>query len=236
MRYKKNNVKLKAVNIQWDEDDRVNSDVELPKEIVIPFGMTDIEEISDYITATTGYLHYGFGLETYVVPAESQETAKPYYMRLHYAWETNADNDVFHAFEATDPNFVCNTEDMKEKMRVSLDPNSESRWGVNSMLIDIPQSIVERIQAEAIEKCFKDISAFELCRMLREKEGVVAVQMWQEEDIRNAFETELDISEPDPELVSIVSSRVQDNLEDCSDNWEKIYATLNEVMEDNEND
>lgn len=236
MRYKENNVKLKAVNIRWAEDDRVNSDVELPKEIVIPFGMTDIEEISDYIIATTGYYHYGFVLETNVVPAEPRKSAKLHCMRLHYAWELNTDNGVFHAFETTDPDINYDADEMKEKMQEDLEPSEGSEWGYRSMLVDIPKSVIARIQAEAIEKCFKDISAFDLYRMLRKKEGVVAVQMWQEEDIRNAIETELGISEPDSEMVSIVANRVQDNLEDCSNNWDKIYATLHEVMEDFEND
>ena len=52
---------IKAVNIEWDvdfEEDLAN----LPSEIDIPSGMTDEEEISDYLTNVTGYCHKGFAL------------------------------------------------------------------------------------------------------------------------------------------------------------------------------
>lgn len=53
--------KVKATNIIWDVDDE-DGDVDLPREIDIPIGMTDEEEISDYISDVTGYCHKGFDL------------------------------------------------------------------------------------------------------------------------------------------------------------------------------
>ena len=50
---------MKAVNIIWDTD---GENIALPTEIDIPNGMTDGEEISDYITDETGFCHYGFEL------------------------------------------------------------------------------------------------------------------------------------------------------------------------------
>lgn len=53
---------MKAVNIIWDVDSK--DDLEfLPQEINIPDGMTDEDEISDYLSDTTGYCHKGFELE-----------------------------------------------------------------------------------------------------------------------------------------------------------------------------
>lgn len=53
---------MKAVSIMWDVD--YEEDLELlPKEIEIPDGMTDEDEISDYLSDTTGYCHTGFCLE-----------------------------------------------------------------------------------------------------------------------------------------------------------------------------
>ena len=52
-----------AFNIQWD----VDSPEELhglPDEIEIPDGMEDEDQISDYITETTGFCHSGFELDT----------------------------------------------------------------------------------------------------------------------------------------------------------------------------
>lgn len=52
---------MKAINIIWDVD--FEEDLEnLPTEIEIPEGMTDKEEISEYITDTIEYCHKGFEL------------------------------------------------------------------------------------------------------------------------------------------------------------------------------
>lgn len=55
---------MKAINIVWDIDDM--ADVILPNEIEIPVGMTDEENISDYITNETGFCHYEFELVNYL--------------------------------------------------------------------------------------------------------------------------------------------------------------------------
>lgn len=52
---------LKATNILWDTD--YDDDGELPTEIDIPEGMTDEDEISDYLSEVTGYCHRGYVLE-----------------------------------------------------------------------------------------------------------------------------------------------------------------------------
>lgn len=53
--------RLVAINIQWDVDD--NEDLErLPQKVKIPEGMTDDDEISDYLSDLTGFCHYGFSL------------------------------------------------------------------------------------------------------------------------------------------------------------------------------
>lgn len=51
----------KATNILWDTD--YDDDGELPTEIDIPEGMTDEDEISDYLSEITGYCHQGYILE-----------------------------------------------------------------------------------------------------------------------------------------------------------------------------
>lgn len=52
---------MKAINIIWDVD--FKEDLEnLPTELQIPEGITDEEEISDYITNSTGFCHKGFEL------------------------------------------------------------------------------------------------------------------------------------------------------------------------------
>ena len=51
---------MKAINILWDTD---GENISLPTEIDIPEGMTDDDEISDYISNVTGFCHYGFQLD-----------------------------------------------------------------------------------------------------------------------------------------------------------------------------
>lgn len=53
---------MKATNIEWDVDNLEDLEY-LPTEIEIPEGMTDEEEISDYISDETGFCHYGYVLE-----------------------------------------------------------------------------------------------------------------------------------------------------------------------------
>ena len=52
---------MKAVNIIWDVDDPAALET-LPTEIEIPDGMTDEDEISDYLSDETGFCHKGFAL------------------------------------------------------------------------------------------------------------------------------------------------------------------------------
>nr|WP_317439869.1 hypothetical protein [uncultured Enterocloster sp.] len=61
---------MKAVNIKWDTDGDLDLLQELPTEIEIPESLidehTDVEDygegISDYLSDTTGFCHYGFDL------------------------------------------------------------------------------------------------------------------------------------------------------------------------------
>ena len=50
---------MKAINILWDTD---GENISLPMEIDIPEGMTDEDEISDYISDVIGFCHKGFEL------------------------------------------------------------------------------------------------------------------------------------------------------------------------------
>ena len=54
--------KLIATGIKWDVDcDDKGHD--LPVEVEVPSGMTDDEEISDWLTETYGFCHCGFELK-----------------------------------------------------------------------------------------------------------------------------------------------------------------------------
>lgn len=57
---------MKAVNIKWDIDYAYDEDLDtlqmLPTEIEIPEGMTDEDEITDYLSDVTGFCHEGYDL------------------------------------------------------------------------------------------------------------------------------------------------------------------------------
>lgn len=53
---------MMAVNIDWDVDNPKDKAF-LPTEIEIPEGMTDLDEISDYLSDFAGYCHFGFRIE-----------------------------------------------------------------------------------------------------------------------------------------------------------------------------
>ena len=50
---------MKAIDIEWDVDFPEDLDI-LPQEILIPDGIQDVEDISDYISDYTGFCHRGF--------------------------------------------------------------------------------------------------------------------------------------------------------------------------------
>lgn len=50
----------KAVNIQWDTDGDEEVFESLPTEVIFPDGMEDEDEMSDYLSDTVGFCHFGF--------------------------------------------------------------------------------------------------------------------------------------------------------------------------------
>ena len=53
--------RLAAINIQWDVDNEGDLGG-LPQKVILPEGMTDDDEISDYLSDLTGFCHRGFSL------------------------------------------------------------------------------------------------------------------------------------------------------------------------------
>ena len=55
-------IELFAYNIEWDTD---GEDIELPTEVILPEGMIDEDEISDYLSDLTGFCHEGYEIEEF---------------------------------------------------------------------------------------------------------------------------------------------------------------------------
>lgn len=73
---------MKAINIKWDVDSQEDLDY-LPTVIEIPDGMTDEEEISDYISDFTGFCHKGFEL----IDEQEPQTKKMKKFKIPVTWE-----------------------------------------------------------------------------------------------------------------------------------------------------
>ena len=66
---------MKAVNIKWDVDEKDDLKY-LPSTMDIPCGMTDEDEISDYLSNVIGFCHAGFELVGYpTIQADSVQNA-----------------------------------------------------------------------------------------------------------------------------------------------------------------
>ncbi len=131
---------LKAVNIDWDVDCAEDLD-SLPKEVQIPAGMDDPDEISDYLSNLTGFCHKGFELRK----------DYGYQIKLCYGYEQNEDGSIFHAFEALDPN--------DNPVEMSVDKNlldvleaEEDDFDWDWLFIALPEKTVARIRSEALEE------------------------------------------------------------------------------------
>lgn len=91
---------MKAKNIKWDTDGDKKLFKELPAEIEIPKGMIDADEISDYLSDTTGFCHDGFVLE--IMTEDYEELKNAVWMNgveaiddlLGYEHDVNEDADT----------------------------------------------------------------------------------------------------------------------------------------------
>lgn len=63
---------MKAINIKWDVD--TEDDVVLPSEIEIPGNLTDVDDITEYLSDVTGYCHFGYELADDSIGIKAEET------------------------------------------------------------------------------------------------------------------------------------------------------------------
>lgn len=87
------------------------------------------------------------------------------------------------------------------------------------------------------------MSVHELVQELRSRSEVIAVQVWQDEDLKASFKDQGGIDDPSPELMAEAASDARGGLEDCEHGWEVLNAAVDNVTrihgllnEDREND
>lgn len=129
---------LKAVNIKWDVDCAEDLD-SLPKEVLIPSGMEDPEEMSDYLSDLTGFCHKGFSLRK----------EHRYQVKLCYGYEENEDGSIFHAFEAIGPDENPIDLGIDKKLSDVLEAG-EDGFDWDWLFVALPESVVVKIRNDAI--------------------------------------------------------------------------------------
>ena len=142
---------MKAKNIQWDIDfDDFDPEVdELPTEIEIPEGMTDEEEISDYISDQTGFCHKGFELED----GDSEENTKVFAVDVRYYIPAKDEEEVAQILEnmgVTDNEYYSCYEIEKDE---DFDDESDKEVGVpEEFEVEEPEKITREMIRMALEK------------------------------------------------------------------------------------
>lgn len=77
---------------------------------------------------------------------------KKYEIMLYYGYENN-ESGIYHAFEAVGPNEDIDDDEMGAQLAGALDLDADdSRFAFNAMHIKLPESVVERIKADAVKE------------------------------------------------------------------------------------
>jgi len=91
---------------------------------------------------------------------------------------------------------------------------------------DSIQGMMKRVSAEDI---VKNMPVSDIRILLEEKEQVFATQVWTKNDIIAALRSK-NINNPDDDLVNKIEVAAKAYLEDCSDNWERLYAVISGIL------
>lgn len=75
-----------------------------------------------------------------------------YKAELYYGWCSSHDTyDVYHAFELTDPKEQKDSSEIGDRLAELLDTTrDDDDFGFRSMLVNLPDSVVQRIQDDAV--------------------------------------------------------------------------------------
>ncbi len=92
-------------------------------------------------------------------------------------------------------------------------------------------NIFDEMRHISPEEVAEEMTVHELSSVLESKNEVFAVQVWQKDDIVAATydEQERRSSMRYKELVDKIAQRAKRVIEDCSDNWDKLYQIIEDV-------
>lgn len=81
------------------------------------------------------------------------------------------------------------------------------------------------------EKAVSEMTTYELIQELRSREEIVAVQVWQRDDLMSAFE-ERGIAAPEEKLFRRAARKCDAMFDDCSSGLDVLYAAVQEALEE----
>lgn len=79
-----------------------------------------------------------------------------YQIKLYYGYE-ESECGIYHSFRAEDPDGKVDSDEIAQCLAEQLDREADDeQFNYNSMYIDLPQSVITKIQADAIAKYRKE--------------------------------------------------------------------------------
>lgn len=89
------------------------------------------------------------------------------------------------------------------------------------------QHLMNEVKFVSAEDIAEELSVCELNRTLRNKDEVIATQVWRKEDIAAAMAS-LNVT-PDEQLINDVAAEAGPHLDDCSDGWDKLHKAIEKI-------
>lgn len=90
--------------------------------------------------------------------------------------------------------------------------------------------IFNELKTVSANKAAGELSVYDLREVLDNKEEVFAIQIWQKEDVKAAINAMNCKCINEDEIIEKVMFHAKTFLEDCSDNWDKLYTVIKDCL------
>lgn len=95
----------------------------------------------------------------------------------------------------------------------------------------LKEIILSELKTVTPEETVSELSVHEKRRLLDSDSDVVALQVWQRDDVIAAIKAK-GFESPSAEMVDSVAAAARNPLEDCSDGWDKLGTVVNDCSKD----
>lgn len=97
--------------------------------------------------------------------------------------------------------------------------------------MQLKEIILNELKTVSPEKTVSGLSVHEKRRLLDSDSDVVALQVWQRDDIIAGMKA-AGFQSPSAEMIDSVAVAARSSLEDCSDGWDKLETVINDCSKD----